>query len=156
MADSHGDRQAIERVLTRCDGHIDMFVFLGDGLRDAQGALELFPALPRVVVRGNCDMLASAGFPEEMKFEADGVTFLAMHGHRFGVKGGLGEAAAHAAQNGANVLLYGHTHIKDDRLIETADGAVRAINPGSAGRGERTFALVETVGGALVCGFGEV
>lgn len=160
ISDSHGDSACLERILSRCEGHIDMCVFLGDGVRDAEYALAKFPALPRIIVCGNCDegsLLARGKYPAEALFEADGVTFIAMHGHKLGVKGSLGEAAVYSAERGANVLLYGHTHRKSERRIETEYGTVTAINPGSAGRGsERTFALVETVGRNVVCGFAEV
>ena len=160
MSDSHGDVAAMTSVLTRCDGHVDMCVFLGDGVDSAEYALSLFPRLPRVIVCGNCDFVhlaPSSAFPDEMLFDADGVKFLCMHGHRHGVKGGVARAAEYAAKKGANVLLYGHTHRKSDELFDTPDGAVRAINPGSIGRGgDRTFALVETVGEKVVCGFGEL
>jgi predicted phosphodiesterase len=35
-----------------------------------------------------------------------------MHGHTHGVKAGTERACAYAAQIGADVLLYGHTHIQ--------------------------------------------
>ena len=72
------------------------------------------------------------------------------------VKGSLVAAASYAASKGADVLLYGHTHIKDDRTVETASGSVRMINPGSAGRGsELSYALLTLMNGVLLCGFGE-
>lgn len=159
MSDSHGDSNAMMKVLSRCEGHVDMCVFLGDGVDDAEYALSRFPALPRIIVRGNCDEMRLSGggeYPAEALFEADGITFLAVHGHRLGVKGGLGAAASYAAGRGAAVLLYGHTHRKGEARIESEHGTVTAINPGSVGRGERTFATVETVNGAVVCGFAEV
>ena len=159
MSDAHGDVAAVTSVLKRCDGHVDMCVFLGDGAEAASYALSLFPRLARVIVQGNCDAFrlgASSEFPEEQLFEADGVTFLCMHGHRHGVKSGVGRAAEYAASKGANVLLYGHTHERDDRIVETSSGDVRAINPGAIGRGDGSFALVETVGGKIVCGFADV
>lgn len=158
-SDVHGDVAAMKKVLDRCDGHVDMCVFLGDGAGDADYALSLFPSLPRVIVQGNCDEFRigqSSEFPDEALFEADGVTFLCAHGHRLGVKSGTERAAAYAAKKGAGVLLYGHTHRRDDSVAVTPDGEVRAINPGALGRGGGSFALVETVKGSLVCGFGDV
>ena len=96
-------------------------------------------------------------FPFEAEFEEQSVKFLALHGHRpVNVKGSLVAAASYAASKGADVLLYGHTHIKDDRTVETASGSVRMINPGSAGRGsEPSYALLTLMNGVLLCGFGE-
>ncbi len=43
LSDSHGGRAAIERVLLKENANIDALVFLGDGLRDLEQALTLYP-----------------------------------------------------------------------------------------------------------------
>jgi len=71
------------------------------------------------------------GKHESIITERGGIRFMLTHGHKYGVKSSLGYAAMTARNQGAKVLLYGHTHIADDSVIESADGAVRAVNPGS-------------------------
>ena len=78
------------------------------------------------------------------------------------------------AQAGADGRLYGSvtsSEIADElkkqcgievdrrkiQLDGSLKGSVRIINPGSCGTGfHKSFALIETVGGQLVCGFGEI
>ena len=43
------------------------------------------------------------------------------HGHAYGVKSGLGRLAERAKTLGADVVLYGHTHIPEQREIEGGD-----------------------------------
>ena len=45
LSDSHGGRAAIERVLMKESKSIDALIFLGDGLRDLELALTLYPKL---------------------------------------------------------------------------------------------------------------
>ena len=45
LSDSHGGRTAIERVLMKESKNIDALIFLGDGLRDLELALTLYPKL---------------------------------------------------------------------------------------------------------------
>ena len=54
------------------------------------------------------------------------------------------------------MLLFGHTHEACDLTVDGSDGgSVRVINPGSCGSWYHpSFALLETVGEHLVCGFG--
>ena len=55
LSDSHGGRAAIERVLMKESKSIDALIFLGDGLRDLELALTLYPKLRAYSVAGNCD-----------------------------------------------------------------------------------------------------
>ena len=55
LSDSHGGRTAIERVLMKESKNIDALIFLGDGLRDLELALTLYPKLRAYSVAGNCD-----------------------------------------------------------------------------------------------------
>lgn len=163
FSDSHGDPKALSAALEKNIAGLDLCVFLGDGTDDMEYALSAYPTLARVIVSGNREeyltsFLSAAVPPRECEFEAGGLKFLALHGHRpANVKSGLGGTAKYAAAKGADVVLYGHTHIKDDRVIDAGDRKVRMINPGSAGRGsERSYALLNIENGILLCGFGVI
>ena len=82
LSDSHGGRAAIERVLMKESKSIDALIFLGDGLRDLELALTLYPKLRAYSVAGNCDYGALE--------PTDGLA---------------------ASARGAEVALFGHTHI---------------------------------------------
>ena len=55
LSDSHGARDAIERILNKEQNNVDAVIFLGDGLRDLEQALAFFPHLRVYSVAGNCD-----------------------------------------------------------------------------------------------------
>lgn len=163
FSDSHGDTKGLEKALRLNERGLDLCVFLGDGTDDAEYALSSYPNVGRVIVSGNREeyfssFLSASVPPREIEFEAGGIKFLAMHGHRpANVKNGLGGAAKYAAEKGADVVLYGHTHVKEDRTIEVGEKKIRMINPGSAGSGtDRSFALINIENGMIVCGFGKI
>ena len=161
ISDSHGHSSRIEEVLKRQVKPFRVF-FLGDGLADILKAKNSFPDIEFDIVCGNCDSLSE--YPDvktERLVECEGVRFLLMHGHKHGVKGGIGGAVNYAASKGADVLLFGHTHEAFDEPIdasaEGSDGTtVRAINPGSVGAWfGASFALLDLLpDGTIVCSFG--
>lgn len=163
FSDSHGDVKALSSALKKHHDGVDAFVFLGDGTDDAEYVLSDYPTLPRIIVAGNREDHMSAFLsahvpPREATFEAEGVRFLALHGHRpSDVKRGLDALAVYAAEMGVDVVLYGHTHKKSESVVEVGKKTVRMINPGSAGQGtDRSFALLNVIDGNVVCGFGKI
>jgi len=134
ISDSHGSTLVMRSILTDPPEGLSAVFHLGDGERDAWEIFRNTPAVAYLGVRGNCDLFSNT--PVIRVTERCGVRFMLTHGHAFGVKSAIGPAAAAAEKEGASVLLYGHTHIHDDRLIETPCGYVRVINPGSAAAGE--------------------
>ena len=158
FSDSHGNPGTmLNAVKTHLEnGGVDMIIHLGDGYRDFKSLTDRFPDIQAYMVRGNCDeeTIQNCLLPKEMLVEVDGFTFLLMHGHSRGVKNDLQHAANAAARCGADVLLYGHTHLAMDQRMDTAFGkTVRTINPGTVGSGYRpTYALLEIISGQLICG----
>ena len=55
LSDSHSNRLALEHILKAEADHIDALIFLGDGLRDLEQTLTLYPRLRAYAVAGNCD-----------------------------------------------------------------------------------------------------
>lgn len=163
FSDSHGKRDRIESVIKEHlkFGGIDRVFFLGDGLREILDLEKAYPGLRFDYVKGNCDdsLITSAeraGTINEMLIKAGGFTFLLMHGHKYDVKSEYQYAADHAIEQGADVLLFGHTHRAEDITIDgTSGGHVRMINPGSCGAWfGASFACLDIVGREIVCGFG--
>ena len=109
LSDSHGGRAAIERILIKESKNIDALIFLGDGLRDLEMALTLYPKLRAYSVAGNCDYGALE--PTDGLAAFDGVVIFYTHGHMYGVKYDLDTLADAASARGAEVALFGHTHI---------------------------------------------
>ncbi len=145
FSDLHGRRRNTAAMWERRIHAPDAVLFLGDGLRDL--CAEDF--LPSVLfcVAGNCDWSPRLGDGtpvsrmELLQFE--GHRLLLTHGDAFGVKSGTGALLAAAAREGADIVLYGHTHLPRLERVpagETVAGIPLArdlylFNPGSLGEG---------------------
>ena len=146
LSDSHGGRTAIERVLMKESKNIDALIFLGDGLRDLELALTLCPKLRAYSVAGNCDYGALE--PTDGLAGFGGVVVVYTHGHMYGGKYDLDTLADAAAARGAEVALFGHSHIPHAEQR----GNVFLFNPGSCGRcytGPDTYGLLTLENGAV-------
>lgn len=145
VSDSHGSARRIESALARQNSRVDLLIHLGDGLRDLDALSS--PVLPLFyALRGNCDFYESfLSFPysEEYCVSIGSHTALLTHGARYGVKSGLGALIASAAQKGADLVLYGHTHVPHLEILAkgSAVGGVilerpmYVFNPGSIAQG---------------------
>ena len=132
MSDSHGDRASLEDLLGRM-GKLDALCFLGDmaadgaylqGLLEARGAQTAF-----YEVRGNNDI--SSPLPDERMLNLGGQRIWMVHGHMQRVKSGLLNLTYAAKERQADIVLFGHTHM---RCLQYELG-VLLVNPGAAGRG---------------------
>ena len=168
LSDSHGrpDRvtEAIRRV--RPDG----ILFAGDGLRDLSSLPDNPPCL-LWAVKGNCDWMMSPVILGNTALEAEdeelitveGIRILLMHGHTYGVKGGLGRASAHAIAQDADVLLFGHTHTPvelhlspDNTFAFSVQKPLTVFNPGSLGDRDASFGTLTIQKGQMLFGHGEL
>ena len=142
FSDSHGQTAPIRRAIEAHRTDVDLLYFLGDGVRDICNVLEEYPAIPAVIVRGNCDsplVISACGIhaDEEDLRTLDGVRILAMHGHTAGVKYGGEDLLFRAAKADAAIALYGHTHTPENRSVRAPFGTHERIlffNPGSIGQ----------------------
>ena len=113
ISDVHGRMRDLRWVLQ--NETADAMFYLGDGLYDLNGALELNKTpvpYPIYRVAGNCDV----GYQEPTEGMAPfaGVLFFYTHGHHYGVKMGSERLAESAGERGADVALFGHTHRRAD------------------------------------------
>lgn len=127
FSDSHGNLahmvDAVEREAP------DLVLHLGDCWRDGEELGYACPGLPLEQVPGNCDF--HPGAAQERLLRLEGHTLFVCHGHTLGVKQGCGGAIRAAQAQGADLLLFGHTHRADSG---EADGLFW-MNPGSVGLG---------------------
>ncbi len=121
----------------------DRIIHLGDHSTDAGRLAERYPAIPLWCVSGNCDYETS---PLYMIEQIEGVRLYMTHGHTLNVKYGLLRAELTAREQGANVLLFGHTH---QSFCDWHDG-LWMVNPGTcSGRGSVTYAILELEQGTV-------
>ena len=135
FSDSHGAASRMRQVIT---AHPDAshILFCGDGLSDLALVEKDLPVRVFLSVKGNCDgMLSFFDTPTERTVTLLGHRIVMMHGHTYGVKGSYGIAAAHAAEEGADILLFGHTHIPYEGWLDVGEKRIQLFNPGSIGKG---------------------
>lgn len=145
FSDSHGKGERMREIIEKSDA--DTVLFLGDGIDQFYRITEGCDKMT-VAVKGNCDLFD--GTPEERFISLDGVNILMLHGHTRGAKGGTGALEGLGVRLGADVILYGHTHIPDNRYVNGADKPYYVFNPGSIGSYSPTFGYIETVNGKAV------
>lgn len=166
ISDVHRRESAVAEVLRRQIKPIDALIFCGDGL----------PALNRLdervgvnvnifAVWGNWDatmrkLIYSSGFveniPEERILYLDGKKIFLIQGHTRGVKYSLTAAIAAARREGADALLFGHTHDTVCFLDEGEGGEkpMWVFNPGALEDGN--FGTLEIRNGVMLFSHGKI
>lgn len=136
FSDSHGHTSAMERALVR-HRDADAVFFLGDGISDAEEISLRGDCPPVFRVLGNCDSSLSPYGMERRMYETytlPGHRILLLHGHTAGARCGLSGLVVAAKEAGADIVLYGHTHIPaKTRIPEEEGGPLCLFNPGSIG-----------------------
>ncbi len=130
LSDLHEDGYH-RRLLLEKMGKLDSLLFLGDMTRDADDlyaySLAQEPFIPFWSVRGNNNFTSTE--PDELTVEIGGKRIFMTHGHLYGVRIGVQNLVARAKQAGADVALYGHTHIPFCDYVDN----ILVINPGPGG-----------------------
>ncbi|HLR73809.1 MAG TPA: metallophosphoesterase [Virgibacillus sp.] len=134
VSDSHGLIEELQMIKERHD--ISHMIHCGDSeLSMDEPVMEDF-----ITVAGNCDY--DSRYPNEKMLHIGDETLFITHGHFYRVKSGLLSLSYRAAEVGARIVCFGHSHIAG---AEKIDGRIY-INPGSIrmprGRGEKTYALL--------------
>lgn len=113
----------------------DLIIHLGDLQSDAEEIGYAYPKIPLVSVPGNCDGWTME--PAIRRLELEGRHVLLSHGHLWQVKHTYARAILEAKKAGADILLFGHTHVA---YCEQVDG-IWVMNPGAARRSYGTILL---------------
>lgn len=146
-SDSHGRVSSLLAMLDMAHTRrfpADALLFLGDGLTDLSYLEDR--GLPIFAVSGNCDVFRTNA-PREELLTFEGYRILLTHGDRYSVKSGEGRLLSYASERGADIVLYGHTHIPSERYYPigetdagvTLDRPIYMMNPGSAGEHRGAF-----------------
>lgn len=152
VSDTHGQRGLFRSIVEEKGPACDALVFCGDGAgdfvscMDAAAADKSFAAcVPPVAafVEGNGDsdrlsvrfnpgnkqgndVYHELPIPRRQVLAAAGHTIYIVHGHEQGAYYGTGALVEEAKTAGADIVLYGHTHIADETRSD-----VYIVNPGS-------------------------
>ncbi|ANR70984.1 YfcE family phosphodiesterase [Selenomonas sp. oral taxon 126] len=141
VSDSHGNTDVFEDMLAVPGAaEAELWLHAGDFAPDAD-VLEEMSGKRVARVLGNCDFFVD-GVHDETVVEVAGHRIFLTHGHLFNVRFDTAMLAAAARETGADIAVYGHTHIALEEY-----GDVTVLNPGSIARprDERrgSFMLVE-------------
>jgi putative phosphoesterase len=143
LSDSHGESQAIRRILSMHPDCEAVF-FLGDGLSDLEPFINN-KSIAFLAVRGNCDRSFVLGDNAVKKTDAiniEGRRIVFTHGDLYGVKYGLNGITKLAIESRADVVLFGHTHDPFEKYIPTEDGGFYLFNPGAVGGFKHSFGIM--------------
>ena len=147
MSDSHRNIDSMLYASGQAD--YDAIVHLGDHIGDAQKLRQRLPDTAFHMVAGNCDFLAGES---ELFLTFEGVKILVTHGHKYGVKSGLGILLERALSLEADLVLYGHTHQASVRH----ERGLWLMCPGQMERHDRflaaSYGIAVIGGGNIDCG----
>lgn len=144
ISDTHGDISRASWIIEQFKDQIHGVLHLGDLVSDFNKLKNKYQdkySLAFAGVCGNCDFISSE--PDQRLFSVEGCKVLMVHGHKHAVKYGPEYLRSAAREKGANIVLYGHSHIP---YLEEQNGLL-ILNPGSLseprGGSRAGFALLE-------------
>lgn len=137
VSDSHRWTEEVAAIKNKHQTEVELMIHCGDSeLSEDHQEMSGF-----ITVRGNCDY--DQRFPEEAVVDIAGHKLLVTHGHLHAVKSTLMRLYYRAREVGANIVLFGHSHMLGMEQIDD----ILFINPGSIklprGRKERTYCILE-------------
>ena len=123
ISDTHGRTKYLEKILPMVQP-IDQLLHLGDVGNDVD-YIEVIAECPCCFVAGNNDYYSD--LPRERLIKLNGISIFMTHGHYHYVNARKDFIKSAAMQRGADIALFGHTHVP---YLEEQDGILVA-NPGS-------------------------
>ena len=127
FSDSHGKNERMLEIIAQQKDSIEGLFFLGD-IESGEDRLRASIQGPTHIVKGNCDWYSQA--PPFQVLKLHGHTIAMTHGHRQHVNGGVDLLKYWAMEQGADIVLYGHTHVPFSERSST----MTVLNPGSISR----------------------
>lgn len=149
LSDSHRHPAGVMAAV-RSQPRAEVVVHLGDGADDLDAVRPLREQTMFLTVAGNCDFASL--LPYEQTHTFDSTKFFMTHGHRYFVKNDLTLLEQKAREEGAQIALYGHTHIPK---VEYRDG-IYLLCPGSVSGYHPTYGIVDITKAGVVCNIVEL
>jgi putative phosphoesterase len=147
MSDSHKNISRMIQVAEQEKPHA--ILHLGDHISDAYELQRLLPDTEFHMVKGNCDY--SAHEESELLLSLGGVKVFMTHGHIYGVKHDLTALLEEARLKGADLALFGHTHL----AMLRQEAGLYIMNPGQMQQHDSlcaaSYGIVTIEGGAFKC-----
>ncbi len=141
VADSHGNRVELKKIIEN-EIPFDILVHCGDGVGDLDG-VSVPAGVPIFAVQGNIDSGIMPKIEEIAQGDAGGIRFIVTHGHRFNVKNRYDLLLDEAKVRDADIVFFGHTHMKELRNFPPV-----IFNPGPAHSGNYGLVIID---GGISC-----
>ena len=129
ISDTHRNTMRARRLIEHYQCEINGVWHLGDLSSDmASLSAAYYPRYPHLAfagINGNCDYDPTV--PEERLFRIEDCKVFMTHGHRYMIRYSTDFLAEAAREKGANIVLYGHSHIP----LLKEEGGLMILNPGS-------------------------
>lgn len=122
VSDTHGHDERLEKALEI--EKPDFLCHMGD-LEGSEDYIRVLAQCPLAMVSGNNDFFTDLN--PEVTFELQGFRIFMTHGHYYYVSMDTERLKEAARRNGADIVLFGHTHRP---ILEMEKGLIVA-NPGS-------------------------
>lgn len=136
VSDTHGDFNSLLRAV-KAQPDAEVIVHCGDGDEQVQLLKDTYKDKMIVGVRGNCDW--NSFLPSKETLKICGKKIFITHGHLYNAKMGLYKVVCAAREEGADILLYGHTHI----AMNTYEDGLYVMNPGSCSGYMASYGILE-------------
>ena len=125
FSDSHCNTLIMNGLVEKYKPVTDCIIHLGDCVEDTEDLRFLCPNIPVYQIRGNNDY--DGMFPLQRTVTLGGKRLYLCHGHRHRVYYNTDQLYYSAAQEEADIALFGHTHVP---YLEN-EGGIIVMNPGS-------------------------
>lgn len=143
VSDTHGNNTNLKKAIAAMGGSISLMVHLGDCMC-SPGTIRELAGCPVEIVKGNCDSFS--GLQSAKLIDIAGHKTFITHGHIYGGNWGIGTMKDIAKENGAEIVMFGHTH---EPMVDKSP-EITVINPGSLSKprqdGRRPTYIVMTAG----------
>ncbi|MDR7869237.1 MAG: metallophosphoesterase [Tissierellaceae bacterium] len=141
ISDTHSDNKDIIDAILAMDKKIDMLIHLGDHADDGEKISKIL-GIPSIIVKGNCDY--DSKYNDSELVELENKKIFLTHGHNYNVNLSLDRLYYEALEMGADIALYGHTHVP----VNIVHDDIIIMNPGSPslprdGSNTKTFGIIE-------------
>lgn len=136
ISDTHRNIDSLTSVME--DQKPDLILHLGDNVEDGEMISRIY-GLETIIVRGNGDF--NQDYPNDRVLDLAGKRIFMTHGHRYSVRNGHMSLYYKSLETGADIVLYGHTHIP----VNLREKDLIIMNPGSPSL-PRQWERVKTVG----------
>lgn len=137
VSDTHGYINSFIDKINLIDKP-DIIIHLGDYVRDGEKISKKL-GIKTIIVKGNGDL--GSNYNDDKLINIKGNKIYLTHGHKHNVSGGIDNLYYRGLELGANIILFGHTHIP----ITIKENDIIIMNPGSP-TNPRAYIRIPTFG----------